>query len=78
MIQDIKTVTVSSKRQIAIPTSFDKVHPGDKVLVQVEDDKVVIRPIKKAYEPALLSDAALRKAWSSKEDEAAFAYLQDK
>ena len=77
MNQEIKTIHVSSKRQVTIPKSFSLIKEGDKALVITEKDRIIIKPYPKVMsETALLSEKALAECWNSKEDEEAFAYLQ--
>ncbi len=48
---------VSSKRQVTIPAAFCKalgLTPGEKVLMEIVDDKIIISPRTKSY-TALLS-----------------------
>ena len=74
---EIRTIRVSSKRQITIPKSFTAVQEGDQILLVNEGDKIVIRPLpKNISETAFLSEAALAECWNSPEDDKAFRYLQ--
>ena len=45
-------ITISSKYQVVIPKAVRKalgLHPGDQLLVQLEDGKVVMRPRPQSY-----------------------------
>jgi bifunctional DNA-binding transcriptional regulator/antitoxin component of YhaV-PrlF toxin-antitoxin module len=78
MIQTIKTATISSKRQITIPVEFNQFHAGSKALVIGKDNEIIIKPLKQEQiETAIMSEKSLAECWNSKEDEEAFAYLQD-
>ena len=72
---DIKTVKISEKRQITLPSSLN-FRKGAKALLINRGDEVVIRPVSEANEAAILSEKALTECWDSKEDEEAFAYFQ--
>jgi bifunctional DNA-binding transcriptional regulator/antitoxin component of YhaV-PrlF toxin-antitoxin module len=74
---DIKTVKISSKRQITIPKSFAALKEGHKAILVGDGDQLIIKPLPtNVSEAALLSEAALAEQWNSKEDEEAFRYLQ--
>ncbi len=78
MINSIRTATISSKRQITLPKEFSQFKPGEKTLIIAKDNEVIIKPMpKNISETSLLSEQALGKSWNSKEDEEAFAYLQN-
>ncbi len=77
MTLDIRTVRISSKRQITIPKAFTAFKQGEKALVVSKGDELLIKPFPEdVNEAALLSELALGECWNSKEDEEAFAYLQ--
>ncbi len=78
MIQLIKTATISSKRQITIPKSFDKFKVGDRALIYARGEEIIIRQMPtEMSQTAILSEKSLALQWNSKEDEDAFAYLQN-
>lgn len=71
----IDTTKMSSRGQVVIPLEMRKdIKEGDKLIVIRKDDEIIIK--KSVPESALLSEKSLAKAWLSKEDEEAFAYLQ--
>ena len=71
----IDTTKMSSRGQVVIPLEMRKdIKEGDKLIVIRKDDEIIIK--KSIPESALLSEKSLAKAWLSKEDEEAFAYLQ--
>lgn len=73
MIIDI--TRMSSKGQIVIPLDMRKdINEGDRLIVIKNDDEIIIK--KTLPEAAILSEKSLSEAWSSKEDEKAFEYLQ--
>lgn len=73
---EIRTVRVSSKRQITLPKAFSAFREGENALLIGRGSEIIIKPITKANEEALLSEKALAENWNSVEDEEAFAYLQ--
>ena len=82
-INDIRTVRITSKGQISIPSSVRaKVgfKEGTKVSVVAYDDRIELRPLKvdkmnDALLCMLASEEALAKNWLSKEDEEAWMDL---
>ena len=73
----IDTTTMSSRGQVVIPLDMRKDIPeGQKLIIIKKDNEIIIK--KSISETALLSEKSLAKAWLSKEDEEAFAYLQKK
>ncbi len=73
----IDTTRMSSRGQIVIPLEMRKdINEGDKLIVIRKDDEIILK--KSIPETAILSEKSLSKAWLSKEDEKAFAYLQEK
>lgn len=73
----IDTTRMSSRGQIVIPLEMRKdINEGDKLIVIRKDDEIILK--KSIPETAILSEKSLSKAWLSKEDEKAFAYLQKK
>ncbi|HIH37425.1 AbrB/MazE/SpoVT family DNA-binding domain-containing protein [Candidatus Woesearchaeota archaeon] len=73
---EIRTVRISSKRQITIPKSFKNLREGQDALLISRNDEIIIKPIKEVTEAALLSEKALAECWNCTEDEEAFAYFQ--
>jgi len=73
----IDTTKMSSRGQVVIPLDMRKdIKEGDKLIVIRKDDEIILK--KEIPETALMSEKSLAKAWLSKEDEEAFAYLQEK
>ena len=71
----IDTTKMSSRGQVVIPLGMRKdIKEGDKLIVIRRDNEIVLK--KSIPETALLSEKSLAEAWSSKEDEEAFSYLQ--
>ena len=71
----IDTTKMSSRGQVVIPLDMRKdIKEGDKLIVIRKDDEIILK--KSIPETALLSEKSLSRAWLSKEDEEAFAYLQ--
>ena len=77
----MKTVTITSKGQIAIPQELRKnkiFKEGGKVVLLAYEEKIEIIPLsvfKRKIAPALASEKALAKEWLSKEDEEAWKDL---
>ena len=77
----MKTVTIISKGQIAIPLELRKgkiFKEGEKVVLIAFDERIEIIPLsifKKKIAPALASEKALAKEWLSEEDEKAWKNL---
>ena len=68
---------MSSRGQIVIPLDMRKdINEGEKLIVIRKDDEIILK--RAISETALLSEKSLSEAWLSKEDEKAFAYLQEK
>ena len=73
----IDTNKMSSRGQIVIPLDMRKdINEGEKLIVIRKDDEIILK--RAISETALLSEKSLSEAWLSKEDEKAFAYLQEK
>ena len=73
----IDTTKMSSRGQIVIPLDMRKdINKGEKLIVIRKDDEIILK--RAISETALLSEKSLSGAWLSKEDEKAFAYLQEK
>ena len=72
----IDTTKMSSRGQVVIPLEMRKdIKEGERLIVIRKGNEIVLK--KSIPETALLSEKSLSKAWCSKEDEEAFAYLQD-
>ena len=72
----IDTTKMSSRGQVVIPLEMRKdIKEGERLIVIRKGNEIVLK--KSIPETALLSEKSLSKAWFSKEDENAFAYLQD-
>ncbi|MEK6812042.1 MAG: AbrB/MazE/SpoVT family DNA-binding domain-containing protein [Nanoarchaeota archaeon] len=82
-IKDIRTVRITSKGQISIPSvvraraGFEE---GAKISIVAYEDRVELRPMKKekmsdAMFATIISEKALAKSWLSKEDEEAWKDL---
>ena len=72
----IDTTKMSSRGQVVIPLDMRKdIKEGEKLIVIKKDGEIILK--KSLPETALLSEKSLAKAWLSKEDEEAFAYLQN-
>ncbi len=77
----MKTVTITSKGQIAIPQELRKgksFRVGEKVVLLAFEERIEIIPLsifKKKIAPTLASEKALAKEWLSKEDEEAWKNL---
>ncbi|MFW5704600.1 MAG: AbrB/MazE/SpoVT family DNA-binding domain-containing protein [Nanoarchaeota archaeon] len=81
MIEEIKTIKISSKRQITIPSSFDSIKAGGKALLKIEGNKIIIEPIKEYNtqidELSLINENMLKEDWLSEEDEKAYGHLKE-
>lgn len=76
----VKTVTLSSKRQIAIPSDINIAgfHEGDKIAVITFNDRIELRPLdklKKIPLTAIASEDVLGKEWNTKEEDEAWKDL---
>jgi AbrB family looped-hinge helix DNA binding protein len=73
----IDTTKMSSRGQVVIPVDMrEGIKEGDKLIVIRKDNEIILK--KEIPETALMSEKSLARAWLSKEDEEAFAYLQEK
>jgi len=73
----IDTTKMSSRGQVVIPLDMrEGIKEGDKLIVIRKDNEIILK--KEIPETALMSENSLARAWLSKEDEEAFAYLQEK
>ncbi len=78
---EMRTVTITSKGQIAIPKEIRKLKAfkeGSKIAIVAFKDRIELRPMAHFSErmfPALMSEKALAKDWLSKEDEEAWKNL---
>lgn len=79
MIEEIKTVKLSSKRQISIPKSFKALKDGAKAIMKIENNRIIIEPIedvKEYLDISKISQKAFEENWLSKEDEKAYGHLK--
>jgi len=80
-IIEMRTVTITSKGQIAIPKEMrdlEGFREGTKVAIIAFEDHVELRPLKQVNKKmftTLASEKALAKDWLSKEDEEAWKSL---
>ncbi|MEK6844419.1 MAG: AbrB/MazE/SpoVT family DNA-binding domain-containing protein [Nanoarchaeota archaeon] len=82
-IKEIRTVRITSKGQISIPSAVRAkagFEEGAKINIVAYDDRVELRPMKKekitdAMMAMLASEKVLAKNWLSKEDEEAWKDL---
>ena len=78
---EVKTVKITEKGQIAIPKDIRELEgfeKGSKIAVLAFDDHVELRPLKSIKSgriAALLSEKALAKEWSTKEEDEAWKDL---
>ncbi len=81
LILGIRSATVTSKGQIAIPNEFRKVKgfkEGSKIAILTFKDHIELRPMDDLNEKmatAFASEKSLAKDWNSKEDEKAWKNL---
>ena len=81
MITAIRTATISTKGQIAIPKEARKkagFKEGTKVAIITHKDHVELRPLtqlSEAMEAMLLSEPTLKKAWDTPEEDEAWKDL---
>jgi len=84
---EIRTSTISSKGQIAIPRGLRKAkgfREGEKVIVLAFEDRLEIRPFsdvtgfltKKGTIAPLMSEKSLSKIWNTPEEDKAWEHLQ--
>ncbi len=80
-IKEVRTATITSKGQIAIPKSARSVKGfsiGSKVSILVYDNRVELRPLKqvaKSLFNALASERVLARDWDTKEEDEAWKDL---
>jgi AbrB family looped-hinge helix DNA binding protein len=73
----IDTTKMSSRGQVVIPLDLRKgINEGDKLIIIRKDDEIILKRF--IPETAIWSEKSLAEAWLSKEDERAFAYLQER
>ena len=73
----IDTTKMSSRGQVVIPLDMRQdIKEGDRLIVIRKNNEIILK--KEIPETALMSEKSLAKAWLSKEDEEAFAYLQER
>jgi len=80
-IKEIRTVTITRKGQISIPSAVRTkagFKEGTKVSVIAYANRVELRPMKKISEdmlPAIMSEEALAEAWDTPEEDEAWKDL---
>jgi len=78
---EVKTAKITEKGQIAIPKDIRELEgfkEGSKIAVLAFDDRIELRPLKSIKSgriAALLSEKALAKDWSTKEEDEAWKDL---
>lgn len=78
---EVKTAKITEKGQIAIPKDIRELEgfkEGSKIAVLAFDDHIELRPLKSIKSgriSALLSEKALAKDWSTKEEDEAWKDL---
>ena len=78
---EVKTAKITKKGQIAIPKDIRDIEgfrQGQKIAILAFDDRVELRPLKSIKSgriAALLSEKALAKEWSTKEEDDAWKNL---
>ena len=78
---NVRSATVTSKGQIAIPKDIRHMEgfgEGSKIAILAFDDRIELRPLKQVNEKMftfIASEKSLAKDWSSKEDEEAWKNL---
>ena len=81
MLVEMKSATITSKGQIAIPRDIRELEgfaEGSKIAILAFEDRVELRPMRQLNEKmftALASERVLAKDWLSEEDEAAWKNL---
>lgn len=86
-MKEIRTSTISSKGQIAIPQEMRKrkgFREGQKVVILAFEDRLEIRPLSDitrhlsalSMQTALMSQSSLAKIWNTPEEGEAWARLQ--
>lgn len=81
MLLEMKSATITSKGQIAIPKDIrdlEGFEEGSKVVILAFEDRIELRPfgqINKKLFTAFASEKSLAKDWLSKEDEQAWKNL---
>lgn len=80
-IEEIRTVTITSKGQISIPLvvrSKAGFKVGTKISIAVYKDRVELRPLKKGYDvlfAMFVSEEVLAEAWNTPEEDEAWKDL---
>lgn len=79
---EIKSISVSKKGQITIPSAFRELNmkEDEKAAILVFHDHIEIRPMSALEEKlgcAIASQKALAESWDSPEDDAAWEYLNE-
>jgi AbrB family looped-hinge helix DNA binding protein len=81
MLISLKSVTITEKRQIALPKELKNnklFKNGNKLVVLSFNDRIELRPLKsisKSLENSILSENSLAKDWLSKEEDKAWKNL---
>jgi len=81
MLIEMRTVTLTEKRQISIPKKLcdlKNFKAGTKFIILVLDDRIEIRPLEEYLErmyPALMSEKKLKEVWDSPEEDEAWKDL---
>jgi AbrB family looped-hinge helix DNA binding protein len=81
MLISLKSVTITKKRQIALPKELKNnklFKNGNKLVVLSFNDRIELRPLKsisKSLENSILSENSLAKDWLSKEEDKAWKNL---
>ena len=81
MLIEMRSATITSKGQIAIPKEIRELEgfrEGDKIAILAFENRVELRPLKQINSKlftAIASEKVLAKDWLSKEDEEAWKNL---
>ncbi len=79
---ETKIIKVTDKGQISLPVTIRNslnINNGDELLITINNDKILIKKIKKDDFSDLLkiSEISLKKVWDNKEDEIWNSYMKD-
>ena len=72
----LKTVKLSSRRQITIPKSFKILSSGENAILKIEESCIKIIPQKFSKE-TYLNEESLKENWLSEEDEKNYKHLKN-
>ena len=72
----LKTVKLSSKRQITIPKSFEVLSSGENAILEIDENCIKITPQKFSKE-TYLNEETLKENWLSEEDEKNYKHLKN-